>query len=83
LKHPGDIEAWLELALTIIDYDLTCQDIDAQKEALYILSRALEANPSVVVLWVVYIGLFYNRESSIGIDDMFHHAVVVSCCRQG
>ncbi|CAM6010772.1 unnamed protein product [Sphagnum balticum] len=75
LKHPGDIEAWLELALTIIDYDLTCQDVDAQKEALYILSRALEANPSVVVLWVVYIGLFYNRESSIGIDDMFHHAV--------
>ncbi|CAM6033052.1 unnamed protein product [Sphagnum compactum] len=75
LKHPGDIEAWLELALTIIDYDLTCQDVDAQKEALYILSRALEANPSVVVLWVVYVGLFYNRESSIGIDDMFHHAV--------
>ncbi|CAK9231302.1 unnamed protein product [Sphagnum troendelagicum] len=75
LKHPGDIEAWLELALTIIDYDLTCQDVDAQRKALYILSRALEANPSVVMLWVVYIGLFYNRESSIGIDDMFHHAV--------
>lgn len=32
MKHPGDIEAWLELALTIIDYDLTCQDVDAQKE---------------------------------------------------
>jgi hypothetical protein len=78
LKYPADIEAWLELALTVIDYDLSCQDMDAHKEALYILSRALEANPTVVVLWVVYIGLFYNKESNIGTDDMFHHAVVVS-----
>jgi hypothetical protein len=49
-----------------------------REQALYILSRALEANPTVVVLWVVYIGLFYNKESNIGTDDMFHHAVVVS-----
>ncbi|CAK9274570.1 unnamed protein product [Sphagnum jensenii] len=46
-----------------------------REQALYILSRALEANPTVVVLWVVYIGLFYNKESNIGTDDMFHHAV--------
>jgi hypothetical protein len=32
LKYPADIEAWLELALTVIDYDLSCQDMDAYKE---------------------------------------------------
>jgi hypothetical protein len=32
LKYPADIEAWLELALTVIDYDLSCQDMDAHKE---------------------------------------------------
>ncbi len=32
MKYPADIEAWLELALTVIDYDLSCQDMDAYKE---------------------------------------------------
>ncbi len=32
MKYPADIEAWLELALTVIDYDLSCQDMDAHKE---------------------------------------------------
>ncbi len=32
MKYPADIEAWLELALTVIDDDLSCQDMDAHKE---------------------------------------------------
>nr|PNR52505.1 hypothetical protein PHYPA_008879 [Physcomitrium patens] len=74
-KEPEDIEAWLELALTRIDFDLHCTDIDAYNEALCVLSRALEANPTVATLWVVYIGLFYQGKSEIGEDDLFFHAI--------
>lgn len=41
------------------------------------LARALEVNPSCVVLWVVYLHVYYSTETSIGKDDMFLFAV---CC---
>lgn len=31
-NEPGDIEAWLELALIRIDFDLNCTDNDAYNE---------------------------------------------------
>lgn len=30
--NPGDVEAWLELALAQIDFDLNCTDTDAYNE---------------------------------------------------
>lgn len=49
----------------------------ACEQALYVLSRALEANPTVATLWIVYIGLFYHGKGEIGDDDLFFHAVFV------
>lgn len=46
-------------------------------QALKVLARALEANPSSAVLWVVYLHVYYSTEMSIGKDDMFLFAV---CC---
>ncbi|KAL6980501.1 hypothetical protein U1Q18_022139 [Sarracenia purpurea var. burkii] len=43
-------------------------------EALKVLSRALEANPSSVVLWVVYLHIYYSSVNSIGQGDIFRHA---------
>lgn len=44
-------------------------------QALSFLSRSLEANPSSVASWMVYLYIFYKSEKSIGNDDMFLHAV--------
>ncbi|KAL7228845.1 hypothetical protein ACSBR2_007518 [Camellia fascicularis] len=44
-------------------------------EALKVLARALEANPSSAVLWVVYLHIFYSSEKSIGKDDLFRFGV--------
>jgi tetratricopeptide (TPR) repeat protein len=74
-NEPGDIEAWLELALISIDFDLNCADVIAYNKALYVLSRALEANPTVATLWIFYIGLYYHDKSEIGDDDLFFHAI--------
>lgn len=38
-KEPEDIEAWLELALTRIDFDLHCTDIDAYNEVSQLQSK--------------------------------------------
>ena len=32
IKEPGDVEAWLELGLTHIDFDLNCVDMDAYND---------------------------------------------------
>lgn len=47
-------------------------------QALKVLARALEADPSCVVLWIVYLHIYYSNQKSIGKDDMFHCAV---CCQ--
>ncbi|MCD9642621.1 hypothetical protein HAX54_029505 [Datura stramonium] len=44
-------------------------------QALKLLARALEANPTSAVVWIVYLLLYYSSQKSIGNDDMFKCAV--------
>lgn len=39
------------------------------------LSRALEAEPMSVILWILYLLIFYSNMKSLGKDDMFSYAV--------
>ena len=39
------------------------------------LSRAIEADSSSLVLWIVYLHVYYGKEKNIGKDDMFFNAV--------
>ncbi|URD85840.1 Putative zinc-finger domain [Musa troglodytarum] len=72
-----DSEQSLELAL-----DLFCGKLykPERKKALSVLSRAIEADPNSICLWVVYLHIFYRKEKSIGKDDMFFHAVQHNGC---
>ncbi|XP_038980951.1 uncharacterized protein LOC103716970 isoform X2 [Phoenix dactylifera] len=72
-----DSEQSLELAL-----DYFCGSVykPDRKKALMLLSRAIEAEPNSVVLWVVYLHIYYRKESGIGKDDMFFHAVQHNEC---
>lgn len=70
-----DVESLLEAALNLIDFNLNMEKSEAQKNALCLLSRGLEAQPSSVALWVVYLSLFYRHEKNIGEEDLFYHAV--------
>ncbi|WOL18669.1 hypothetical protein Cni_G27466 [Canna indica] len=67
-----DPEQSMEFAL-----DLFCGKVykSDKKKALSVLSRAIEADPSSVQLWVIYLHIFYIKEKGIGKDDMFFHAV--------
>ncbi|ONK76961.1 uncharacterized protein A4U43_C02F1690 [Asparagus officinalis] len=65
-------EQSLEMALDLFDGSVCKPD---RKKALCLLSRAIEVNPTSVVLWVVYLHIYYAKEKNIGKDDMFFHAV--------
>jgi hypothetical protein len=72
-QHLTDYEHSLEKALLNLN-----QEVDKHKrwtEALKVLARALEADPSCEVLWVVYLHIYYSNQKSIGEDDLFHCAV--------
>ncbi|ERN07716.1 uncharacterized protein LOC18435951 [Amborella trichopoda] len=69
----GDIELSLELALGI--FHGQGNKLQRRKKALFVISRALEENPTCVPLWIVYLHLYYKKEKSIGKDDMFLQAV--------
>ncbi|XP_010922378.1 uncharacterized protein [Elaeis guineensis] len=72
-----DSEQSLELALYFFCGSVYKPD---RKKALMLLSRAMEAEPNSVILWVVYLHIYYRKESGIGKDDMFFHAVQHSEC---
>lgn len=44
-------------------------------QALDVLSRALETDPTSVTLWIFYLLIYYSNTKSVGKDDMFSHAV--------
>jgi hypothetical protein len=44
-------------------------------QALLYLARAIEADPSTVILWVFYLHIYYQKDEGLGKDDMFSHAV--------
>ncbi|CAN8317317.1 unnamed protein product [Cochlearia groenlandica] len=62
----------LEMALIIL-----CQEVDQPEgliQALYVLSRGLEADPNSEILWTVYLLIYYAYEGSDG-EDMFSYGV--------
>ncbi|PKA63247.1 hypothetical protein AXF42_Ash017715 [Apostasia shenzhenica] len=71
-QGPVDIEQFLEMALDYFEGKFCEPD---RKKALSLLARAIEAYPSAVVLWVVYLHIYYRKERVIGKDDMFLLAV--------
>ncbi|KAI3937930.1 hypothetical protein MKX01_027857 [Papaver californicum] len=71
----ADPEQSLELAIVLFSEDVSRRE--GKKKALAVLSRALEADPASVVLWMVYLHMYYSNEKVIGSgkDDMFLHAI--------
>ncbi|KAI3897864.1 hypothetical protein MKX03_007082 [Papaver bracteatum] len=74
-KGLADPEQSLELAIVLFSEDVSRRE--GKKKALAVLSRALEADPTSVVLWMVYLHMYYRNEKVIGSgkDDMFLHAI--------
>ncbi|KAK1297944.1 hypothetical protein QJS10_CPB14g01497 [Acorus calamus] len=68
----ADSEQSLELALNLFNQTLVP---GRKKKALMVLSRALEADPTCISLWPVYLHIYYEKEKRIGKDDMFSDAV--------
>ncbi|XP_058109763.1 uncharacterized protein LOC131252970 isoform X3 [Magnolia sinica] len=66
-------EQSLELALDL--FNGTVNEQEGKKKALAVLSRALEVDPTSVVLWIVYLHIYYRKEKAIGKDDMFSLAI--------
>ncbi|KAL2643761.1 hypothetical protein R1flu_011348 [Riccia fluitans] len=75
LHASKDVEMWLELALNLIDFDLSTDKQKARDEALCILSRGLETRQNSVTLWMAYSCLFRTRGDNPGNDDMFQFAI--------
>ncbi|KAK9283560.1 hypothetical protein L1049_011808 [Liquidambar formosana] len=63
----------IEMALLILNQEVNKSE--GMKKALSVLSRALEADPTAVVLWIVYLLIYYSTKKSIEKDDMFLDAV--------
>ncbi|KAJ9545558.1 hypothetical protein OSB04_025265, partial [Centaurea solstitialis] len=74
-QHIDDTNQPLEIALLTLS-----REVDKQKgrrEALMVIARALEENPTSALLWIVYLHIYYGNQKSIGNDDLFRHAVKV------
>ncbi|KAF8396756.1 hypothetical protein HHK36_018386 [Tetracentron sinense] len=69
----SDPEQSLDMALVILSRGVN--KLEGKKKALPLLSRALETDPTSVVLWIVYLHIYYRNEKAIGVDDMFFHAI--------
>ncbi|KAJ0987751.1 hypothetical protein J5N97_006107 [Dioscorea zingiberensis] len=67
-----DAEQSLELALDLFNGTFYRPD---PKQALSLLSRAIEAYPNSVILWVIYLHIFYSGETYKRNDDIFPYAV--------
>ncbi|OVA18313.1 siRNA-mediated silencing protein NRDE-2 [Macleaya cordata] len=69
----ADPEQSLDLAIVLFSEEVN--EPEGKKKALSVLSRALEADPTSIVLWMVYLHIYYRNEKAIGKDDMFLHAI--------
>ncbi|KAG8049005.1 hypothetical protein GUJ93_ZPchr0009g2253 [Zizania palustris] len=67
-----DAELFLEGALVLYSGKVNKPD---RLKALLLLARAIEADPSTVILWVFYLHIYYQKDEGLGKDDMFSHAV--------
>ncbi|KAF3433744.1 hypothetical protein FNV43_RR24847 [Rhamnella rubrinervis] len=63
------------LEMAILTFNQEANKLERMKKALPVLSRALEAEPMSVILWILYLLLFYSNMKSLGKDDMFSYAV--------
>ncbi|KAF0887590.1 hypothetical protein E2562_002308 [Oryza meyeriana var. granulata] len=72
-----DAELFLEGALMLYFGKFNKPD---RLKALLFLARAIEADPSTVILWVFYLHIYYQKDEGLGKDDMFSHAVQHNVC---
>ncbi|CAL0308299.1 unnamed protein product [Lupinus luteus] len=73
IKHIGDGEQAVEMALLILSQETNT--LQGVRKALSVLSKALETDPTSVVLWVVYLLICYANLKPNEKDDMFFFAV--------
>lgn len=78
----ADNDQSLETALIIVSQEVN--KMEGMNKALSVLSRALEADPSSLPIWIIYLLLYYSTKYSVGVlskkssvpeDDFFFHAV--------
>ncbi|XP_044507926.1 uncharacterized protein LOC123227264 isoform X3 [Mangifera indica] len=69
---PNNVQS-VELALLFLNQE--AGRLEGIKKALYVLSRALEADRSSEILWIVYLLIYHSNTVPYGRDDMFFHAV--------
>uniref|UniRef100_A0A0E0EMV5 Putative zinc-finger domain-containing protein n=1 Tax=Oryza meridionalis TaxID=40149 RepID=A0A0E0EMV5_9ORYZ len=75
----GSVDAELFLEGALVLYFGKINKPDRLKALLY-LARAIEADPSTVILWVFYLHIYYQKDEGLGKDDMFSHAVQHNVC---
>ncbi|KAF4351235.1 hypothetical protein G4B88_019337 [Cannabis sativa] len=72
-QYLTDNEQALETATLIFNQEV--DKFEALKEALHIISRALEADPRSISLWIFHFLIYYSSVKSTGNDDLFSYAV--------
>ncbi|KAF4351259.1 hypothetical protein G4B88_025751 [Cannabis sativa] len=72
-QYLTDNEQALETAILIFNQEV--DKFEAVKEALHIISRALEADPRSISLWIFHFLIYYSSVKSTGNDDLFSYAV--------
>ncbi|KAI4348138.1 hypothetical protein L6164_008897 [Bauhinia variegata] len=69
----ADNEQAIDMALLILNQEIN--KVEGIRKVLSVLSRALETDPTSLVLWIVYLLIYYGNMKPIGKDDMFLFAV--------
>ncbi|CAJ1840561.1 unnamed protein product [Sphenostylis stenocarpa] len=69
----ADSEQAVEMALLILNHEI--DKVQGVRKALSVLSKALENDPSSVILWIVYLLIYYGNLKPNDKDDMFLCAV--------
>ncbi|KAL2329609.1 hypothetical protein Fmac_017190 [Flemingia macrophylla] len=69
----ADSEQAVEMAILILNQEIN--KLQGVRKALSVLSKALENDPTSVVLWIVYLLIYYGNLKPSEKDDMFLCAV--------
>ncbi|XP_031270397.1 uncharacterized protein LOC116128784 isoform X2 [Pistacia vera] len=69
---PNNVQS-VEMALLFLNQE--AGRLESIRKALYALSRALEADRSSEILWIVYLLIYHSNAVPYGKEDMFFHAV--------
>ncbi|OWM70070.1 hypothetical protein CDL15_Pgr025919 [Punica granatum] len=68
-----DNDQSLETAVLLFNQET--DKVEGKKKALAVLSRALEASPTSVLLWIAYLVFYCSKIKPAGKDDMYSFAV--------